>query len=138
MHAQLAQDCYFVTDLELSRVLLMNDSNYPWCILVPRIDGVREVYELSIKNQALLASESVHVSRFMMEFFAGQKMNVASLGNMVPQLHIHHIVRKRNDAAWPKPVWGCASAAAYVDKEARIICGQIRGGLTANDNGSSA
>ncbi len=115
LHPQLAQDCLFVTDLELCQVLLMNDSNYPWCILVPRVNDIREVYELSADNQQILARESAQLARAMMELFAGHKMNVAALGNMVPQLHIHHIVRKRDDLAWPKPVWGIVPAVPYSD-----------------------
>lgn len=135
LHPQLALDCFLVTDLQLSRVLLMNDSNYPWCILVPRENDIREVYELSAESQEVLAGESAQLSRVMMDLFAGYKMNVAALGNMVPQLqlHVHHIVRRQNDPAWPKPVWGCVAAVPYYAEEARAICGQIAGALTTSE-----
>lgn len=129
LHPQLEKDCFFVCDLELSRVLLMNDSNYPWCILVPRIDGVREVYELSEARQQMLTRESVLVARVLMELFDGVKMNVAALGNVVPQLHVHHVVRKINDPAWPKPVWGCVQSVPYDENSAKEICRTIAAAL---------
>ena len=129
LHPQLAQDCFHVADLELCQVLLMNDSNYPWCILVPRVNDIREVYELSAKQQELLAKESVQLSRAMMDLFSGYKMNVAALGNMVPQLHIHHIVRNQHDPAWPKPVWGVVPAVPYGAEVAMGLCEQIVGAV---------
>ena len=133
LHPQLAQDCFLVTELGLSRVLLMNDSNYPWCILVPRVNNIREVYELSAQAQEILAKESVRLSKAMMGLFAGYKMNVAALGNMVPQLHIHHIVRKQDDPAWPQPVWGCVTAVPYTAEAAKTICEKIAEALSAGE-----
>ena len=129
LHPQLAQDCLFVCDLKLSRVLLMNDCNFPWTILVPRIEGALDVYTLSEENQLTLTQESALLARTMMSLFRGEKMNVAALGNMVPQLHIHHIVRNQGDPAWPKPVWGCLQAVPYTAEEATAICESLATGL---------
>lgn len=106
LHAQLANDCITVGDFTLSRLLLMNDAQYPWCILVPRVADVSEVFQLEVADQQRLAAESVLLSRLLSEAFAADKMNVAALGNMVSQLHVHHVVRYHNDAAWPAPIWG--------------------------------
>ncbi len=125
LHPQLETDCFTVCELELCRVLLMNDRHYPWCILVPKINDVREIFELSEQDQQLLARESAQLSRTMMSLFKGEKMNVAALGNMVPQLHVHHIVRKERDPAWPKPVWGCVPSEPYDDETAKVLCNNI-------------
>lgn len=113
LHPRLAEDCHFVIDLKLSRLLLMNNSDYPWCILVPRINDIREIYELPDAQQQRLLAESSRLSRVMMAQFTGDKLNVAALGNIVPQLHVHHIVRRTSDKAWPNPVWGFAEASPY-------------------------
>ena len=91
----------------------MNDANHPWVILVPQRANIREIHELSDADQVQLIRESSRVSRTMAELFKADKMNVAALGNMVPQLHIHHIARFQNDAAWPNPVWGKYPAKSY-------------------------
>ncbi|MDX1497304.1 MAG: HIT family protein [Salinisphaeraceae bacterium] len=113
LHPQLAADTEVIGDLPLCRVLLMNDANYPWLILVPRRADTREVYELSIGQQGLLWGEVTEVGENMMQQFDGHKLNIAALGNMVPQLHIHVIVRYENDPAWPGPVWGAQAAQPY-------------------------
>jgi diadenosine tetraphosphate (Ap4A) HIT family hydrolase len=125
LHPQLARDCFVIKDLELCRLLLMNDKNYPWCILVPMRDGKKDLYELSDDEQQLFIKESSRLSAAMMYLFKGKKMNVAALGNMVPQLHIHHIVRREGDACWPKPVWGQVSAVFYSDEEAKQLIARI-------------
>lgn len=122
---QLARDCFEVKDLELCRLLLMNDSNYPWCILVPRRDSICEIHQLSESDQILLIQESSRLSLAMLKLFPGEKMNVAALGNIVPQLHVHHIVRRTGDKVWPKPVWGQVPAQAYEKEVARRICEQL-------------
>ncbi|MEQ1440620.1 HIT domain-containing protein [Fontimonas sp. SYSU GA230001] len=106
LHERLAADTVFVLDWPLSRVLLMNDARYPWVILVPRRSGIREIYELNPADQHTLIRESSAVGQAMMELFGGDKLNVAALGNLVPQLHLHHVVRRQTDPAWPAPVWG--------------------------------
>lgn len=110
---RLQNDCVEVGELMLNRILLMKDANYPWLILVPQRDGISEVYQLDEDDQEQLVWESSFVAERLMETFNGDKMNIAALGNVVPQLHIHHLVRKRTDAAWPNPVWGAVPAKAY-------------------------
>ena len=94
----------------------MNDASYPWFILVPQRAGIREVFELSEDDQHQLLRESSALSRVISDHFKADKINVAVLGNMVPQLHIHHIVRYESDPAWPAPVWGHAPAKPYSEE----------------------
>jgi diadenosine tetraphosphate (Ap4A) HIT family hydrolase len=106
LHSRLEQDTIPVADLPLSRLVLMNDQRYPWFILIPRIGGITEIYQLDSANRQLLTQESCLLAEAMMTAFQGQKMNIAALGNIVPQLHLHHVVREEGDAAWPAPIWG--------------------------------
>ncbi|AMO57113.1 hypothetical protein GZ77_00615 [Endozoicomonas montiporae] len=117
LNPQLEKDCVVLGDLPLCRVLLMNDSSYPWCILVPRVTEIEELFQLVDELQIQVALESGILSRYMNDLFEADKMNVAALGNKVRQLHIHHVVRQQNDAAWPEPVWGKVPAQAYSDDE---------------------
>lgn len=125
LDARLERDCILLGNFELCQVLLMNDANYPWLILVPRVSGIRETYELSDSQQATLMKESNFVLEAMAETFKADKMNLGALGNMVPQLHIHHIARYTYDAAWPAPVWGKVTAKAYSDDEREIIVAKL-------------
>ena len=118
LHPQLAQDTWLVTDLPLCRVLLMNETRYPWVILVPRRQDIREIHELTAMERQQLWQESDQVSRALMKLFKPDKLNIAALGNQVPQLHIHHIARFQTDAAWPAPVWGKFPPQAYTATEA--------------------
>ena len=113
LHPQLAADTDIVGDFPLCRLLLSRDANYPWCILVPRRVGAKELHRLDDADQLQLLRESTALARAMEAVFQPHKMNVAALGNMVPQLHVHHIARFRGDAAWPAPVWGKVAAVAY-------------------------
>ena len=113
LHAQLAADTTVVGDFPLSRLLLSNDAQYPWCILVPRIAGAKELHRLDDADQLQVLRESVALARAMELVFKPHKMNIAALGNVVPQLHIHHIARYKTDLAWPAPVWGRLPAEPY-------------------------
>jgi diadenosine tetraphosphate (Ap4A) HIT family hydrolase len=117
LHERLAADTHKLGESRLCNVLLMNDNTWPWVILVPRVSGIREIYELPIEQQQRLLFESSALSEGMMELFSGDKMNVAALGNMVPQLHLHHIVRYQGDPAWPGPVWGKQPPVPYTDDQ---------------------
>lgn len=117
LHPRLETDCITIGSFPLCRLLLMNDSNYPWFILVPQRAGIREIFELSEDDQHQLLRESSALSRVISDHFNADKINVAALGNMVPQLHIHHIVRYKSDPAWPAPVWGHAPAKPYSEEE---------------------
>lgn len=113
LHPQLAKDCINITDLPLCRVLLCNDKAYPWFILVPRVTDVTDIYQLEWQDQQQFLNESSLLSELLMGEFNGDKMNIASLGNVVPQLHIHHVVRFKEDCCWPKPIWGQQPLTAY-------------------------
>jgi len=129
LHPRLAADTFEITRLPLCRVLLMNDAHYPWLILVPQRLGIREIHELSDADQIQLIRESSRVARVMSELFKPDKMNIAALGNVVPQLHIHHIARFETDAAWPKPVWGHIPARPYAEIDASDFAATLTGTL---------
>ena len=114
---ELQRDCIELADWPLCKVLLMNDSQYPWFILVPREAGLKEIIDLSETQQVTLLRESAKLSKLLQQIFNPDKLNVAALGNMVPQLHIHHIARFKTDAAWPAPVWGKLPAVPYSDEQ---------------------
>ncbi|HET7678895.1 MAG TPA: HIT family protein [Xanthobacteraceae bacterium] len=113
LHPQLAADAEDVGDLPLSRVLIIKDSNYPWLILVPRQPGVTEILDLGPAEQAQLMREIARAGAALKEITACDKLNIAALGNVVPQLHVHVIARSRSDPAWPHPVWGKLKPRAY-------------------------
>lgn len=113
LHPQLMADTHTVGDWPLSRVLLMNDAQFPWLILVPRREALREIYELSLPDQQQLLRESSTLGSVLMDAFSGDKLNIGALGNLVPQLHVHHIVRHVGDPAWPAPVWGRQAPQPY-------------------------
>lgn len=129
LHPQLQKDCLVVGRLPLCRVLLMNDANYPWIILVPDREGVTEIYQLSEDDQAQLIRESSSVAQMLSEQFAADKINIAALGNVVSQLHIHHVARYRNDPAWPKPIWGQVPARPYTEEALATMLDRLQSGL---------
>lgn len=107
LHPQLAADTIFVGDLSICRVLLMNNRHFPWLILVPQIPDLREIFDLAPHDYTNVMTEVRTVTQHFATMTHADKMNVATLGNMVPQLHIHIIARHAKDAAWPQPVWNC-------------------------------
>jgi diadenosine tetraphosphate (Ap4A) HIT family hydrolase len=106
LHTQLAADCIILGRFPLCHLLLAKDANYPWFILVPDRDNIGEIYHLATAERRQLLDESCRLSEYLMRSLNGDKLNVAALGNRVPQLHLHHIVRFESDPAWPDPVWG--------------------------------
>ena len=132
LHPQLAADTFEVTRLPLCRVLLMNDANYPWLILVPQRPNLRELFELDDEEQVQFMRESSQVARIMLTHFKADKINIAALGNVVPQLHIHHIARHIHDPAWPAPVWGRFPAQAYAANPLEDLLQTLRTGLAAS------
>ena len=106
LHPQLQADCIPLGRFPLCQLLLLNDANYPWFILVPEREDISEIYQLSAEDQQQLMRESSQLAQRLTERFKADKMNIAALGNVVPQLHLHHIVRYRHDPAWPAPIWG--------------------------------
>lgn len=117
LHPQLEKDCIPLGKLGLSRVLLMNDSQFPWFILVPEIEGITEIYQLSKQQRSVLIEESSKLAERLNVLYKADKINIAAIGNLVPQLHIHHVVRYRTDKAWPSPVWGKFTATPYAEQE---------------------
>ena len=113
IHKQLQEDCIVLGSFPLCWLLLSRDSQYPWFILVPDRKNISEIYQLNADDQQQLLSESSYLAETLAQAFNADKMNIAALGNVVPQLHIHHIVRYQHDIAWPAPVWGYASAVPY-------------------------
>lgn len=114
---KLAADTIPLAELRLCRVLLMNDRRYPWLILVPKRAGMRDLDDLSAADQAQLMIETDRAARALKALAPPHKMNVAALGNVVAQLHVHVIARQTTDAAWPKPVWGIGVAEPYAAAE---------------------
>jgi len=106
LHPRLSQDCIQLGRFPLCRLLLMNESRYPWFILVPERKDISEIYRLADEDQVRLMHESSCLSRTLAKLFGADKMNIAAIGNLVPQLHVHHVVRYRGDPAWPGPIWG--------------------------------
>jgi len=117
LHPRLAADCFVLGDLPLCRVLLNNDARFPWCILVPRLADLRDFHEVPSAHRGALFDEIERVSIALQRIGQADKMNVAALGNMVPQLHIHVIARRTNDAAWPAPVWSAGAGTPYADPQ---------------------
>ena len=113
LHPRLAADAIVIGRFELSLLLLSRDANYPWCILVPQREDIFEIHHLSDEEQVQLMRESCRLSEGMTSLFDAHKMNVAALGNVVRQLHLHHVVRFSDDPAWPQPIWGKVPAKAY-------------------------
>lgn len=120
LHPQLEKDTFFVFDLPLCKVLLMNNALFPWLILVPAKPDLREIIDLSAKDRTTLMEEISRISELMRDRFNPDKLNIAALGNMVSQLHIHIIVRYKTDPAWPSPVWG-KDSRPYDDTEKEKI-----------------
>jgi diadenosine tetraphosphate (Ap4A) HIT family hydrolase len=121
LHSQLKKDTLFFKELPLSLVLLMNDKRFPWLILVPKYIGLIEWFELPPPKQIQLWEEVNSTAKWMHQFFSADKMNIAALGNVVPQLHVHVIARYKTDVAWPKPVWGIGAAETYGDEKDKLI-----------------
>jgi diadenosine tetraphosphate (Ap4A) HIT family hydrolase len=113
LHAQLAADTHVVTDLPLSRVLLMDDGRFPWLILVPRQAGMRDWIDLPREHQHQLLDEVERCAQALRQLYVCEKLNIAALGNVVAQLHVHVIARSSQDAVWPRPVWGAGEARRY-------------------------
>ncbi|HAA39159.1 MAG TPA: HIT family protein [Pseudomonas sp.] len=129
---RLQQDTLVIGDFPLCRLLLSNDSNYPWFILVPRINGISEVFQLDVADQQILWKETTLLAQLLNEGLGADKMNIGALGNVVSQLHVHVIVRTRDDAAWPAPVWGKHPAQPYTEEQVAAIRVRLRALLPAD------
>jgi diadenosine tetraphosphate (Ap4A) HIT family hydrolase len=125
LHPQIKKDCIPLGEFALCSLLLLNDANYPWFILLPNRTGITEIHQLSKVDQQQLMTESMFFSHCLEQVFHADKLNIAALGNIVPQLHIHHIARFTTDACWPAPVWGAVSAIPYNEEQLNIIKKQL-------------
>jgi diadenosine tetraphosphate (Ap4A) HIT family hydrolase len=123
---QLERDTVEIGDMPLCRALLINDANYPWLLLVPRRHHIVEIVDLDYIEQAQLMSEVAQAARSLKAITGCDKINVAALGNVVPQLHVHVVARSRSDPAWPKPVWGAVPARSYDDAELQKLLTPLR------------
>ena len=134
LHPDLKRDGIAMGQFSLSDVLLINDAHYPWFVLVPKRADISDTIDLTDGDHAQLWKESQIFSRGIMHIFNGEKLNVAALGNMTPQLHVHHIVRYKIDAAWPGPVWGKVPMQPYEDTQITDIQYKL---VSAHMNGFS-
>ena len=130
---RLEQDTLHMGDFPLCRLLLMNDASYPWFILVPRREEVSELFQLDAADQGSLLRETSLLAEVIKDTFKADKMNIATLGNVVSQLHMHVIVRRRGDAAWPAPVWGHQPAVPYTEEQVREVRAKLRLVLDPDD-----
>ena len=129
LHPTLARDTVEVTRLPLCRVLLMNDRRFPWLILVPERDPVREIHQLSPADRGALIEEIALGSGALERLFHPDKLNVGALGNVVPQLHVHVVARAVGDSAWPGPVWGSGAAVPYAEGEIAEVRARLEAAL---------
>ncbi|MBA5708164.1 HIT domain-containing protein [Pseudomonas fulva] len=123
---RLHQDTWVLGNFALCQLLLSRDANYPWFILVPRRAEVSELFDLSLDDQHLLWQETTQLAEALKRSYGADKMNVATLGNVVSQMHMHVIVRQHDDVAWPAPVWGKCPAVAYTDAQVQAIRARVR------------
>jgi diadenosine tetraphosphate (Ap4A) HIT family hydrolase len=117
LHPNLEKDTIFIKSLKISDLVLMNNKNFPWFILVPRIENASEIFDLNDAEQSRVWEEISNISQFVKNHFQADKMNIAALGNVVPQLHIHIIARFKTDPVWPNPVWGMSESTPYTHQE---------------------
>jgi diadenosine tetraphosphate (Ap4A) HIT family hydrolase len=133
LHPQLERDCITIGCLTLCRLLLMNDKQFPWFILVPEIEGITEIFQLDKQQQGLLIEESSFLAEQLNTLYKADKINIAAIGNLVPQLHVHHVVRYRSDKAWPVPIWGKFAAIPYSEQELADTASIMTDALDLND-----
>ena len=129
LHERLAADTWTIKDLAVCRVLLMNDKRYPWLVLVPRRAGLKDFHDVAEADKATFLAEVDHASIVLKELTGAHKINVAAIGNMVPQLHVHVIARFETDAVWPKPVWGLGEAEPYPPSEVGVLIEKLKKGI---------
>ena len=122
LDARLEADSAFVADGPLSQVRLIDDTRFPWLLLVPRVAGAIEWIDLDGAQQRLLLAEIHRVGSLLRGEAAVEKLNIGALGNIVRQLHVHLIGRREGDAAWPGPVWGCGAMQRH---DATLLAGKV-------------
>jgi len=132
LHPRLKNDSIELGEFSLCKLLLINDSQYPWFVLVPKKTDITETFQLLEEDQQLLQQESSILAETLASLYKADKMNVAAIGNLVPQLHIHHVVRYKNDIAWPAPIWGKFDTVPYSSIQINKIKSQIIEALKDN------
>ena len=131
LHPRLQQDCINLGRFDLCQLLIMNDCQYPWFILVPKLVDITEIYQLSKTERLMLTEESNYLAKNLATLFSADKMNIAAIGNLVPQLHIHHVVRYQTDRAWPAPVWGKFATIPYKTDQLTATITRVKAQLTS-------
>jgi len=121
----LAQDSIYICELPLSQVRLSHNAAFPWIILIPKQNNLTEIIDLAIDDQGQLLKEINQASHVMQRLFSPTKLNIANLGNVVAQLHIHVIARFSNDKAWPNPVWNSQVDARYSPEDQQKMINQL-------------
>jgi diadenosine tetraphosphate (Ap4A) HIT family hydrolase len=129
----LQNDTFVIGKFALCHLLLMNDCNYPWFVLVPDRINITEIHQLSVADQNELMAESSRLASSIEKLFDADKINIAALGNLVPQLHVHHIVRYKTDAAWPAPVWGKLAAKPYTRDQQKKIADKVSQAINTDE-----
>lgn len=131
LHQRLQDDCEIIGYFDLCQLLVMNDCQYPWFILVPEIPDICEIYQLMPEQQQQLVMESSVLAKILADGFQADKMNIAAIGNLVPQLHLHHVVRYKGDMAWPGPIWGKFPPVVYDEMQLKQRIVQVQNWLLA-------
>ena len=119
------KDSHLIADLKLCSIRLIDNAKFPWIILIPKRKNITDISELNSKDQMLLMKEIVHCSNLMKKIFKTKKLNVEKIGNIVPQLHIHVIARKKKDSSWPLSVW-VVKSKPYVKKNLELIISKLK------------
>ena len=137
LHPQLVKDTIFVGEFELSKLLIHRDANYPWFILVPKKPDITEIYHLLDAERNQLMSESCLLAEALMQLFLPDKINIAALGNIVPQLHLHHVARYKTDLSWPNSIWGRSPQTEYRGNELQVRIKAMMLALSGNSSSFS-
>ena len=132
LHPRLQHDCFIVGNFGLSQLLMMNDNQYPWFILVPRRVEIKEIHQLEEADRQMLLTESCVLAKTMEQIYQPDKLNIAAIGNLVPQLHVHHVARYQTDKTWPAPIWGKLPAQPYTQQQAELQINRLRDALAEN------
>jgi len=125
INKKFLKSSHYIVDLKLCSVRLNDNSKFPWLILIPKRKNITDISELNSKDQILLMKEIVSASRLMKKLFKTSKLNIEKIGNIVPQLHIHIISRKKNDSSWPLSVW-VVKGKKYSAKNLKEVLNKIR------------
>lgn len=120
LHPRLQQDSVYLGRFKLCQLRLMNDSQYPWFILIPEVPNLSEIYQLTSEHQQQLIQESSYLAEHLATQYQADKMNIANIGNIVNQLHIHHVVRYQHDPCFPAPIWGKLPVIPYTDEQLSV------------------